>query len=158
MSAPHPSPVSESTLASESILVDFEIETFTPHVLYPSLHDFLAKLDSAEPHRNWLKLFLVPLTRLGVRHLDDIELVSPEYLYILYKLPPIIVMDFFSHIHDTIQTIHHARPLVEAKNHGQNVLGYVNFESAYTYHHPPTLMQKTRKRSSLFIVTVSRLV
>ena len=139
MSAPHPSPVSESTLASESILVDFEIETFTPHVLYPSLHDFLAKLDSAEPHRNWLKLFLVPLTRLGVRHLDDIELVSPEYLYILYKLPPIIVMDFFSRIHDTIQTIHHARPLVEAKNHGQNVLGYVHIESAYTCHHPPTL-------------------
>ena len=150
MSSPHPA--SENTLASESILqVDFEIEIFTPHVLYPSLHDFLEKLDSAEPHRGWSKLFLVPLTRLGVRHLDDMELVSPEYLYILYKLPPIIVMDFFSRIHDTIQTIHHARPLVEVKNHGQNVLGYVHIESAYTCHHPPTVTEFVPLHDILYI-------
>lgn len=123
---PHPASDSENT----SILVEFEIETFTPHIPYPSLHDFLAKLDSAEPHRDWSKHFLVPLTRLGVRHLDDIELVTPECLYVLYKLPPIIVMDFFARIHEAIQTIHQTRPLVEAKNHGHNVFRYVLRESA----------------------------
>ena len=38
---PHPASDSENM----SILVEFEIETFTQHILYPSLHDFLAKLD-----------------------------------------------------------------------------------------------------------------
>ncbi|KAG6370944.1 hypothetical protein JVT61DRAFT_10819 [Boletus reticuloceps] len=108
-----------------SILVDFEIKTFTPYIIYPSLHDFLEKLDSTEPHHGWLKLFLMPLTRMGVQHLDDIDLVTPECLYVFHRLPPIVIMDLLACIHETIQTIHQTRPLVEAKNH-VNFVGYVH--------------------------------
>lgn len=92
----------------KSILVDFEIKTFSPYVLYPLLEDFLVKLNDDELHWHWSEQFFEPLTRMDVWHLDDIDLVTPESLHTFYKLPPIMIMDFFSCILEGIQTIHRA--------------------------------------------------
>jgi hypothetical protein len=80
-----------------SILTNFELET-NPNVSYPSINDFLATLDKAEPRRGWIEMFLRPLTSLGVRTLDDIEIVSPECLTVFHHLCPLMVMDFFVHV------------------------------------------------------------
>jgi hypothetical protein len=47
-----------------SILTNLELET-DPNVSYPSIDDFLAKIDKAEPQRGWIEKFLRPLTSLG---------------------------------------------------------------------------------------------
>ena len=109
-----------------TILVDFEIKTFSPYICYPSLQDFLARLDDAEPHCCWSERFLEPLTRMGVEYLDDIDLVTPECLYIFYRLPPVMIMDLFARILETIQTIHQSRPLVDVQNRKRGVCGCVH--------------------------------
>lgn len=96
------------TVEPESILIDFEIETFPLYISYPSLQDFLANLDCAEPHYQWSKKFLRPLTSMGVKSLDDIDLVTPESLYVFHRLPPIMIMDLFTRILEVINTIHQA--------------------------------------------------
>ncbi|KAG2751656.1 hypothetical protein P692DRAFT_20726750 [Suillus brevipes Sb2] len=80
-----------------SILTNLELET-DPNVSYPPINDFLAKLDKGEPRRGWIEKFLRPLTSLGVRTLDDIEIISPECLIVFHRLCPLMVMDFFVHI------------------------------------------------------------
>ena len=68
---------------------------------------------------------------MGVQHLDDIDLVTPECLHVFFRLPPIMIMDLFARILETIQTIHHSRPLVDAQNrqrHG-GVGGYIHKSS-----------------------------
>ena len=89
-----------------SILVDYEITPSAQVASYPLLEDFLAKLDLLEPHRGWTAQFLIPLRRMGVSALDDMDLVTPESLYVFFRLPPIAIMDLFAHMHDTIQRIH----------------------------------------------------
>lgn len=42
---------------------------------------------------------------MGVRALDDMELVTLESLHVFFQLPPIAIMDFFAHVHDTIECI-----------------------------------------------------
>ena len=81
------------------------------------------------------------------------ELVSPKYLYILYKLPPIMVMDFFACVHDSIQTIHQACPLVEAKNctSGQNVLEYVVYKPTHIFHQLRLRLDAEHLQAELFI-------
>lgn len=88
--------------------VDFEIETFSPYISYPSLQDFLAGLDDAEPHCCWSENFLGPLTRMGVQSLDNIDLATPESLYVFHRLPPIMIMELFIHILEVVQSIHQA--------------------------------------------------
>jgi len=80
-----------------SILTNLELET-DPHISYLSINDFLAKLDKAEPQCGWIEKFLHLLTSLGVRMVDDIEIISPECLTIFHWLCPLMVMDFFVHI------------------------------------------------------------
>lgn len=96
-----------------SILVDEEIETFQ-EILYPSLEEFLEILDHREPHWDWSSQFLLPLKKMGVDTLDEIDLATPESLHILWGLPPIPVMDLFERVHDTIQSIHYAKHFVIA--------------------------------------------
>ena len=99
-----------------SILLDnFEIETYHPHIEYPSTRDFLRMLDHTDPHRHWTEYFLTPLTKLGVHDLDDIGLITPECLYLCCRLPPILIMDFFARANEVIQTIHDSRPLLVAR-------------------------------------------
>ena len=91
-----------------SILVDYEI-TWPPTLEVascPTLEDFLAKLDLLEPHRGWTAQFLIPLRRMGVSALDDMDLVTPESLYVFFRLSPIAIMDLFAHVDDMIQRIH----------------------------------------------------
>ena len=78
------------------------------------MRDFLETLDHAEPHRRWSEYFRIPLMRMGVDCLDDIDLVTPECLHLFFGLPPILIMDFFSRILETIQGIHQAYPLLVA--------------------------------------------
>ena len=89
-----------------SILIDYEITPSTQVAFYPLLEDFLAKLDLLEPHRGWTTQFLIPLRSMGVTSLDDMDLVTPESLYVFFRLPPIAIMDLFAHVDDTIQRIH----------------------------------------------------
>lgn len=81
------------------------------------MRDFLEMLDHAEPHQRWSKHFLLPLMRMGVDCLDDINLVTPELLHLFFGLPPILIMDFFSRILETIQAIHQTCPLLVARQH-----------------------------------------
>ena len=92
---------------TETVFVDEEIITFSPHILYPSVEEFLANLDRVEPHRYWSRQFLVPLKEMGVQTLDDIDMATPESLYVFFKLPPIPIMDLFERVHDSIESIHH---------------------------------------------------
>jgi hypothetical protein len=80
-----------------SILIDLELE-MNPNISYPSINDFLAELHKAEPRRGWVEKFLRPMTALGVRTLDDLEIVSPECLTVFYRLCPLMVMDFFVYV------------------------------------------------------------
>lgn len=82
---------------SSTILTNLELET-DPHISYPSINDFLAELEKAEPRRGWIEKFLHPLISLGVRTVDDIEIISPECLTVFHRLCPLMVMDFFVHI------------------------------------------------------------
>ncbi|KAN0091391.1 hypothetical protein V8E55_004957 [Tylopilus felleus] len=99
-----------------SILFDnFEIQTYHPYIEYPSLESFLETLDNVELNRHWSERFLLPLTRIGVGCLDDITLVTPESLHVFFGLPPIAIMDLFSHVLKTIHAIHKAKPLLIAR-------------------------------------------
>ena len=90
---------------TETIFVDEEIITF-PHILYPSVEEFLENLDRIEPHRRWSRQFLIPLRKMGVWTLDDIDMATPECLYVFFKLPPIPIMDLFERVYDSIESIH----------------------------------------------------
>ncbi|KAG2738152.1 hypothetical protein P692DRAFT_20759488 [Suillus brevipes Sb2] len=90
-----------------SIITDLEIESY-PSFSYPSLKEFLAKLEEEEPRRAWSETFTGPLTSMGVRNIDEIEIVSPESLIILHKLCPLMVMDFFVFIINCLDAIHAA--------------------------------------------------
>ncbi|KAI6146034.1 hypothetical protein BKA82DRAFT_4010368 [Pisolithus tinctorius] len=99
-------------MRQSSILVDYEITSSATHIIYyPLLEDFLAKLDLLEPHRGWTAQFLIPLRRMGVIALDDMDLVTPESLHVFFGLPPIAIMDLFAHMHDMVERIHRAHPL-----------------------------------------------
>ena len=84
-----------------SILTDVEIET-DPSVSYPTLETFLAKLENEEPARRWSEIFLAPLRWMGVRTLDDMCIVSPKSLSGFFNLSPIMIMDLYVHVIDTI--------------------------------------------------------
>jgi hypothetical protein len=90
-----------------SIMTDLEIETY-PSFSYPSLKEFLARLEEEGPRRAWSETFAGPLTTMGVRNIDGVEIVSPESLVIFHKLCPLMVMDFFVFIIDCLDTIHAA--------------------------------------------------
>ena len=92
-------------LESSIFTVDYEITLSTHIISYPLLEDFLVKLELLELHRGWTIKFLIPLRRMGVRALDDMELVTLESLHVFFQLPPIAIMDFFAHVHDTIEHI-----------------------------------------------------
>ncbi|KIK36229.1 hypothetical protein CY34DRAFT_94737 [Suillus luteus UH-Slu-Lm8-n1] len=95
------------TPITSSILIDFEIET-DPSITYPTLEAFMGQLNNDEPARQWPELFLTPLKRMGVRTLDDIIdmcIVSPKSLHIFYNLCPMMIMDFYVHVIDTINAL-----------------------------------------------------
>jgi hypothetical protein len=100
-----PSPSTQYPNPMSSIISDVEIET---HLCssYPSIEEFLINLERAEPRRQWVKKFLGPVTSMGVRTLDDMEIVSPESLTIFHKLCPLMVMDFFVHVINSLDEIH----------------------------------------------------
>lgn len=91
------------------VLANVEIETHPGCIQYPSLWDFLKTLDNDAPGYDWLKRFFQPLTRMGVRTLDDMCIVSPESLHVFCGLPPIAVMDFYAHVVDAIEILHCSR-------------------------------------------------
>ena len=91
-----------------SILDNEEIVTFR-HILYPSLESFLEELDHIKPHQNWSKRFLVPLRRMGVQSLGDMDMATPESLHMFFKLPPVLIMDLFVQVNDIIESIHHTK-------------------------------------------------
>lgn len=97
------------------LLNDLEIQTYHPDIEYPSLKTFLETLDNVELNRHWSEQFLTPLTKMGVQSLDDIYLVASESLHLFFWLPPIAIMDLYSHILETIQAIHNAKPLLIAR-------------------------------------------
>jgi hypothetical protein len=84
-----------------SILMDVEIET-DASVSYPTLEAFMAKLENEEPTRRWSETFLAPLRWMGVRTLDDMCIVSPESLSGFFNLSPIMIMDLYVHVVNTI--------------------------------------------------------
>ena len=84
-----------------SVLTNVEIET-DPSVSYPTLEVFMAKLNNEEPTRRWSEIFLAPLRWMGVRTLDDMCIVSPGSLSVFFNLSPIMIMDLYVHVIDTI--------------------------------------------------------
>lgn len=96
---------------------DLETQTYHPYIEYPSLESFLESLDNVELNQHWSEHFLTPLTRMGVQSLDDITLVTPESIHVFFKLPPIAIMDLFSHVLKAIHAIHRAKPLLIARYH-----------------------------------------
>ena len=88
-----------------SILNNEEIVTFR-HILYPLLESFLEELDHIKLHQNWSKRFLVPLRRMGVQSLGDMDMATPESLHIFFKLPPVLIMDLFVWVNNIIESIH----------------------------------------------------
>jgi len=84
-----------------SILMDVEIET-DPSVSYPTLEAFMTKLENEEPTRRWSETFLARLRWMGVRTLDDMCIVSPKSLSGFFNLSPIMIMDLYVHVIDTI--------------------------------------------------------
>ncbi|KIK36185.1 hypothetical protein CY34DRAFT_94853 [Suillus luteus UH-Slu-Lm8-n1] len=96
--------MSVTTITSSVLLIDVEIET-NPSVSYPTLEDFMGQLNSDEPGRRWPELFLTPLKLMGVRMLDDMCIVSPKALHIFYQLPPMMIMDLYVHVIDTINAL-----------------------------------------------------
>jgi hypothetical protein len=93
-----------SLSAASSILIDVEIETDLS-VSYPTLEAFLTKLENEEPVRRWSEIFLHPLKKMGVRTLDDMCIVSPESLAGFFDLSPIMIMDFYVHVIDTMAVL-----------------------------------------------------
>ena len=91
-----------------SILDNEKIVTFR-HILYPSLESFLEELDHIELHQNWSKQFLVPLRRMGVQSLSDMDMVTPESVRIFFKLLPVSIMDLFVRVHNIVETIHRTK-------------------------------------------------
>ena len=51
---------------------------------------------------------------MGVQTLDDMDMATPESLYVFFKLPPIPIMDLFERVHDSIDSIHHTTNLAYA--------------------------------------------
>ena len=92
------------------ILSDVEITTY-PCLSYPALTDFLRDLDANQPGYNWQQWFLGPLRWSGVRTLNDMWIALPESLHVLYGLPPILVMDFYTHVVAAIEMLHAAHCL-----------------------------------------------
>jgi len=88
-----------------TILVDIDFITY-PFVQYPTLEVFLDRLDIDEPLWHWREIFFLPLQRLGVRTLDDMTIISPEAIFVFYKLNPIAIMDLYVHVVDTIYALH----------------------------------------------------
>jgi hypothetical protein len=96
---------------TSSILTDIEIE-IDPLISYPTLEAFMVKLDNDEPARQWPALFLTPLKRMGVRTLDDVVdmcIVSPKTLWIFFRLCPMMIMDLYVHVIDTISALQHMK-------------------------------------------------
>jgi hypothetical protein len=98
--------VTMSSPSVTSILVNVDIETY-PLIPYPTIQAFLDDLHDREPLQWWPEVFLKPLTTLGVRTLDDIAIVSPESIFVFYKINPIAIMDFYVHVTKTIDVLHH---------------------------------------------------
>lgn len=94
-----------ATAEESTILVNVELETY-PSIQYPTLAEFLDRLDNEEPLRHWRERFFWPLRRLGVRTLDDMAIVSPESIFVFYGLNPIAIMDLYVHVVDTIDGLH----------------------------------------------------
>jgi hypothetical protein len=92
------------TTITSSILIDVEIET-DPSIPYPTLEAFMEQLSNDEPARQWPELFLTPLKLMGVKTLDDMCIVSPESLHIFYNLCPLMIMNFYVHVIDTINAL-----------------------------------------------------
>lgn len=87
------------------ILVDIEIRTY-PCMPYPSLEEFLASLEEAEPDYGWTERVLVPLKRSGIHTLEHVEVDTPLLLHTFFGVPAIVVMDLFSYVLETIEHIH----------------------------------------------------
>ena len=88
-----------------TILVNVDFITY-PFVQYPTLEAFLDHLDIDEPLWHWQEIFFLPLQRLGVRTLDDMEIVSPGVIFVFCRLNPIVIMDLYVHVVDTIDALH----------------------------------------------------
>jgi hypothetical protein len=97
-----------------SILADVELQIHTC-ICYPSIKEFLTQLGEMEPRRFWVKKFLGPLTSMGVRTLDNMEIVSPESLVVLHRLCPLMVMDFYIHVIKGLDESHSASFLAGEK-------------------------------------------
>ncbi|KAI6140892.1 hypothetical protein BKA82DRAFT_30909 [Pisolithus tinctorius] len=123
----HPVP----TDGTSSIFSAIEIET-SPHITYPSLEEFLAELEQRELGRQWRKVFLHPLTRMGVKDLGDMEIISPESLWVFCRLCPLMVMDFYVHMLDHLADIH-TQSGMEACHlrKGESIIGTIK---TITYH------------------------
>jgi hypothetical protein len=86
-------------MSESSILTDLKLEIH-PYISYPSINEFLADLEKMEPRRGWIRIFDGPMTSMGVRTLDDMEIITPEWLTVFYRLCPVMVMDLYVHIAD----------------------------------------------------------
>jgi len=84
-------------MSSTTIITDVDLQIHAC-ICYPSIKEFLIQLEGVEPRRLWVKKFLGPLTSMGVIMLDDMEIISPESLVVLYHLCPLMVMDFYVHV------------------------------------------------------------
>ena len=92
------------------ILVNVDFITY-PFVQYPTLEVFLDHLDIDEPLWHWWEIFFLPLQRLGVRTLDDMEIISPGVIFVFCRLNPIAIMDLYIHVVDTIDALHHSHSI-----------------------------------------------
>ncbi|KIK82397.1 hypothetical protein PAXRUDRAFT_153818 [Paxillus rubicundulus Ve08.2h10] len=110
-----------------SILADIEIESY-PHVTYPSLDDFLLNLETAEPARRWYSTFRRPLMSMGVRSIDDLEIVSPDSLFVFHQLCPLMIMDFYVHILDLLDVLHGNVSATESQDSSESTAGVVVVE------------------------------
>ena len=105
-----------SSDAPSSILASIEIDSY-PHIIYPSLDEFLLKLEAAEPTRCWWSTFRHPLMSMGVKRIDDLEIVSPDSLFVFHQLCPVMIMDFYVHALDLLDNLHgHGSAVVELQS------------------------------------------
>ena len=91
--------------SAPTILVNVEVITY-PFVQYPALEAFLDRLNIDEPLCHWRETFFLPLQWLGVHTLDDMTIVSPEAIFVFFKLNPIAIMDLYVHVVNTIDALH----------------------------------------------------
>ncbi|KAG1846260.1 hypothetical protein F4604DRAFT_1688466 [Suillus subluteus] len=84
-------------MSESSILTDLEFEIH-PDISYPSIGEILADLEKMEPRRGWIRIFHGPMTSMGVRTLDNMEIITPACLTVFHRLCPVMVMDFYVHI------------------------------------------------------------